>query len=119
MWGGSNFMLRVEYMYHTRDAVASSSVGLVVWGWGAVKERGGLCPQYFCPPTSQVRVASKWRVHQPLVYRPWETYPPGSTSSALLKLAWHVGIAKLTSTRNYYCLVERVEESESGSVGCQ
>ena len=45
------------------DAVASSSVGLVVWGWGAVKERGGLCPQYFCPPTSQVRVASKWQVH--------------------------------------------------------
>ena len=28
---------------------------LVVWGGGAVKERGRLSPQYFCPPPSQVR----------------------------------------------------------------
>ena len=31
------------------------SLGLVVWGEGGVKERGGLCPEYFTPPPRQVR----------------------------------------------------------------
>ena len=35
-------------------------LALVVWGGGAVKERGRLGPDYFCPPLSQVREPASW-----------------------------------------------------------
>ena len=54
-WALLYFICRVESPYQR--------VRWALWcgARGAVKERGGLCPEYFCPPSSQVRRPARGR----------------------------------------------------------